>query len=118
MYTPAFIEKKIGSEKIGFHFGMGSFNLFCEIRGIELNDLEKEFAKNQMSGIADMLFCAYKFNLLRRDLEVKHNRFNAYDWLDQMSEKDLNDIMKVFSKAQVLGKKLNGEDESAKDVKK
>jgi hypothetical protein len=112
MYTPAKITKKIGKESITFYFGIGAFHIFCENRGIELSDIAKEFgneknpAKDQMGALADILCAAANFNLLARNEESKYNKYNAFVWIEQMISNDLDDIMNVVGKVQILGKRV------------
>ena len=110
MYTPAKITKKFGTESITFYFGIGAFHLFCEKRGIELTEIQKEFgnektpAKDPMGALADILCAAANFNLLSNNEEEKYTKYNAFVWIEMMSEKDLEQIMNVVGKVQVLGK--------------
>jgi len=117
MYTPAQITKKIGKESLTFHFGMGAFHLFCELRNILLTDIQQEFEKDQMGSLADLLYSTAKFNLLLKDIEPDFNRYTAFTWIDQMDEKTLNEIMETFSKAQILGKSLGGNGKSSRVTK-
>jgi len=108
MYTPAQITKKIGKDTLTFHFGMGAFHIFCEERKIDLQDIQKEFERDQMGALADILHATAKFSLLLKGEEPTFNRYTAFTWIDQMGEKDLNDIMDTFSKAQLLGQGVSG----------
>lgn len=114
MYTPAYIEKKINSEMIGFHFGMGAFHIFCETRKINLDKIQDEFEKDNMGAMSDLLYSAAKFNLLLKGKDVPFNKYTAMTWLDVLTEKDINEIMEVFSKSQIMGKKLIEEEKGAK----
>ena len=106
MYTPAKITKKIGKESITFYFGIGAFHIFCEKRGITLSELQNEFngKKDSMGALADILCSAANFNLLAKNEDSKYNEYNAFVWIEQISENDLEDIMGVIGKVQVLGK--------------
>lgn len=108
MYTPAKITKKIGKESITFWFGSGAFNIFCEKRGIELEEIEAEFKKDKFGSLADILASAANFNLLVNNEPEKYNRYTAFNWIDQMNESDLNEIMKTLEKVQMLGHSLSG----------
>ena len=118
MYTPAKITKKIGKESITFYFGIGAFHIFCEKRGVELADIQNEFgtekkpAKDQMGALADILCAGANYNLLAKNEDEQHTRYNAFAWIDQMSETDLTDIMGTLSKVQILGKGVVGNHQS------
>ena len=112
MYTPAKVTKKIGKESVTFYFGSGAFNIFCEHRGIELEEIQEEFKKDKLGSLADILTSAANFNLLVADKEAKYKRWHAFEWIDQISEKDLGDIMTTLEKVQMLGQSLSGNGKS------
>lgn len=112
MYTPAKLTKKIGKESITFWFGIGAFHIFCIQRDVKLEEIQKEFQSDQMGSLADMLSAAANFNLLCSNENEKYNRYTAFNWIEQMTENDLNDIMDTLSKVQVLGQGVSGNHQS------
>lgn len=105
MYTPAKITKKIGKESITFYFGLGAFHLFCEKRGIELEEIESQLGKDSKDptgALADLFCSAANFNLLALGEEEKYNRYMAFVWIEQMTDEDLKNITNVMSKSQQL----------------
>lgn len=112
MYTPAKITKKIGKESITFYFGMGSFHEFTQARNIQLEEIQDEFQRDQMGALADILSTSANFNLMVLGEEAKYNRAIAFTWIDQMTEKDLTDIMNTLSKVQILGQGASGNQKS------
>lgn len=112
MYTPAKITKKIGKDSITFYFGMGAFHMFCEQRKIKLEDIQSEFEKDQMGSLVDILYAAAKFDLLVKGEEPKFNRYTAFTWIDQMTDKDLTDIMDTLGNVQILGQGVSGNQKS------
>jgi len=112
MYTPAKLTKKIGKESITFWFGIGAFHIFCEQRKVKLEEIQDEFTKDQMGSLADILSAASNFNLLTNNEPEKYTRYNAFVWIEQMTEQDLNDIMNTLSKVQILGQGVAGNQKS------
>jgi len=110
-YTPAYVEKKIGKEKVGFYFGMGTFYLFSKTRGCDFKDMQDEFKKDELGAMADMLYAAAQFNNLEKGLNLDINRYTAFVWMDQMTEEELNDIMDTMAEVQLLGQKLSTDEE-------
>lgn len=108
MYTPAKITKKIGKESITFYFGIGAFHIFCKHRKIPLDKIQDEFKGDQMGFLAEILTAAANFNLLVKGQEEKYTHYKAFEWIDQMAEQDLTDIMETLSKVQILGKGVVG----------
>lgn len=112
MYTPAKITKKIGKESITFYFGIGAFHIFCNSRKIQIEEIQDEFQRDQMGSLADVLTASANFNLLVKGEEEKYTRYIAFTWIDQMTEKDLADIMDTLSKVQILGQGVSGNQKS------
>jgi len=83
--------------------------MFCEKRGVQLEDIESEFKKDNMGALADILSAGANFNLLVNDEAEKYSRAKAFLWIEMMTEKDLEDIMATLEKVQVLGKKTMNE---------
>lgn len=104
-----FVSKKINGKDVGFKFGTNAFALVSEMRGVELDELDKVLGS--VSGIRDLIYCAAKAHLLAKGEDVYFNEFTVGDWLDDMAQKDYEDIIGALDHTKVLGNKLTPDEE-------
>ena len=103
-----YIEKKLNGKTIGIKFGTNAFALLCEKHGIELTEVDTVL--NDVVGVRDLIFCAAKAASLSKGDEVWFNEYMIGDWLDDMTQKDYDDIISTIDNAKVLGNLVNAEE--------
>lgn len=102
-----YIEKVIGDRSIGFKFGTGLYKRITRDQGIELYEIDKYLKKlDEYDRMVELFYFAAMFAADINEEIADFNRANVEEWLDELSIKDIEDIMKVFNESKIRGKKI------------
>jgi len=101
-----FTEINIEGDLVPLKFGMNAFLLFCELRGIELDQLDKVLAKADPGVLRDMTFCGNKAASLSRGIEpFFKNKEEIGDLLDE-NPGFITAVVEAMMNARVFGQSL------------
>lgn len=103
-----YIEKQIGDQSRGFKFGTGLYKRISRDHEIELFEIDKHL--QQLDGYDRMVELFYYAAAFAADINeqiIDFNRANVEEWLDELSAKDIDDIMNVFNDSKIRGKKIS-----------
>jgi len=98
-----YLEITIDGQAYGLKFGTNAIALFCELHGIELHELAMV---NDAAAVRDLIWCAGKSWSLSKDEKFPFNQYQIGDWLDSISEKEMNRILKAIDKTKIAGKEI------------
>ena len=97
-----YIEKLYGKQKIALKFGNNAFELLCKMydskKVLDVGNILQE-----VGGERDLIYCAGRAASLSAGKEFKFNKYQIGDWLDDMSQKDYEDIVEALTEAKIMG---------------
>lgn len=103
------IIKLIDGKERGFSFGMNCWSEFCKLHNIgpdQLGSFDSDSLGLEM--IRDILYCAALAWCESNDQPIDFNKFTVGDWIDEMEQKDFQEILSTMTSSRLLGKNLNG----------
>ena len=89
----------IGGKDRPLKFGTNQSAKYCEIRGLSLVEMQEELsdiANSDGGSIRDLLYSALWAGCMTDKLEVDFNRYDLGDWVDEMSQDELNKCFQVL----------------------
>jgi len=101
-----YIEAEIGGEIRPLKFGMGAWEIFVEITGIQLVDVGELAQSNPMKFSASIIYAGLKQAALAQDKSFDYNPRVIYDWIDELDQSIYNEIMQAVGKSKVIGKTM------------
>ena len=106
-----YTEKTMFGKKVAIKFGTNAFDMLCEMHGYDdMSGIDKVMAK--AAGIRDLIFCAAKAASLSNGKELKLNKYQIGDWLDDAPQSDYDDILKAIESTKILGAGVEVKEES------
>lgn len=95
---------KIGGQLRPIKFGTNATHLFCQQRGIKLSEFNELFnaeklAKLEIDGseIRDLIWAGLKAAALSNGEDVDFTEWTVGDWIDDLTEDEMTNIINVFS---------------------
>lgn len=95
---------KIGGKERTFHFGMGFLGLFIENTDTTMETLETDISKNPFKVLPELMYYSLSYGYIRKDLEVKFNKYDVSDWIDEDGGVDSKSVTEFINK---LGESMN-----------
>ncbi|MDD3665396.1 MAG: hypothetical protein PHQ65_09040 [Bacteroidales bacterium] len=89
-------------------FGMNAFYLFCEMRNIELTDVDKVFAKSHIFALRDLTFCAIVSEARFAGVEPLITSPEVVGNIMDEDSEVVSSLLKAFMSAKVAGVSLPG----------
>ncbi len=94
---------KIGGKLRPIKFGTNATHLFCQKRGIKLKEFNELFAAEKLanleidgSEIRDLIYSGLAAACLSLGEEVDFNEWTVGDWIDDLDESGLAEILNTF----------------------
>lgn len=84
---------KIGGKDRPIKFGTNQSSRYCEIRDIDLPQMQDELsdlANSDGSAIRDLLYSALWAGCKTAKIEVDFDRYDLGDWIDEMDQKEMD----------------------------
>lgn len=100
----------IGGEDRPIKVGVNQTIIYCELRGVPINQIDKDvqkIAKGESSGaeIRDLLYSALKDGARAAKLDFPYTPEDIGDWMDSISSEDMQGFMGELIGAAPKGKK-------------
>lgn len=93
----------IGGKSRPIKFGTNATHLFCNKRGIKLNEFNDLFSPQRLqameidgSEIRDLIWAGLAAACYSLGEEVDFNEWTVGDWIDEMTEEDMATVLGVF----------------------
>lgn len=108
--------KNIGGRELGFKFTLLTITKYCEIRGIDFSDYDKDMAEN-FNVSSNVLFRA-AVDVYSQG-KVKLSEYEMDDLFEQMTNEDYTDLMEAYHEGMMsaLGK-MGAKSSGKQDAKK
>ncbi|MCX7099919.1 MAG: hypothetical protein NTX38_00085, partial [Methylobacter sp.] len=76
-------------------FGIGPSRILCDDKGITITDMQT-LDINEL--VQDMVYASLKFDCLLKDDEVDFNKYEVYQWINDMDQATFQKIFETFIK--------------------
>jgi hypothetical protein len=84
-------------------FGIGPSRILCEEKGIPVSDMHT-LDINEL--VQDMIHASLKFDSLLQGLEPDFNKYEVYEWINDMAQETFQKIFEVFIKTRTVGRSI------------
>tara|TARA_R110000751_G_scaffold53310_1_gene115558 strand:+ start:632 stop:1006 length:375 start_codon:yes stop_codon:yes gene_type:complete len=99
---------KLGGVSRTLHFSMNFWVELTEHLDISLQELGEAFGdKMALSGIRGIIYCGMLAYDKENGNEIKYNVYDVGNWLEDLNQEDVGNIMRVMTETKVLGNQLN-----------
>lgn len=84
-------------------FGIGPSRILCEDKNISVSDMSS-LDINEL--VQDMIYASLKFDSLLQGKEPDFNKYEVYEWINNMSQETFQNIFDVFVKTRTIGRSI------------
>lgn len=118
MNNSGYINIEIGGKPRGLKFGLNAWIEFNKLTGLDVSDLQDAFIGIKgMGSIRALVYAGLKCVCDIKGEALDFNEAQVGEWLDEMSQESIAEIINAVMDSQLLGVKLN-EQGVKKKVKK
>ena len=109
---------KLGGRERTLHFSMNFWANFTEIMKVPLDKIGDLFSGGvSISAIRALVYSAILANDQEQGNEIDYNQFKVGDWLEDMDQNELEEMIGAMMESRILGNDLNmGIDRQEKKV--
>lgn len=98
---------KIGRKKYLLKFGTNSTAIFCEEKEIGFQDFQDRMSNMSIMDLRDFIWAAAVAGCHTKQKEVDFDRMDVGDWIDDMADDELEQILNVIEISQDPGETKN-----------
>tara|TARA_Y100001972_G_scaffold127052_1_gene182689 strand:+ start:758 stop:1129 length:372 start_codon:yes stop_codon:yes gene_type:complete len=99
---------ELGGKKRTLHFSMNFWVELTQHLDISLQELGEAFNdKMALSGIRGIVYCGLLTYDRENKIQVDYDVYDVGNWLEDLSQDDVNDIMQSMTESKLLGNELN-----------
>lgn len=101
------VKEKLTIEFLGIprtlRFGIGPSRILCQNKGITISEMNT-LDVNEL--IQDMIVASLEFDCLINEKEIDFNKYQVYDWINDMEQEQFQAIFQVYLETKVVGKSV------------
>lgn len=86
-------------------FGIGPSRILCEEKGITVNQMH---TLDTSELVQDIIFASLKFECYLNDKPVDFNKWEVYQWINDMEQATFQAIFDIFIKTRTVGQSIYG----------
>tara|TARA_Y100001973_G_scaffold24685_1_gene36857 strand:- start:4576 stop:4962 length:387 start_codon:yes stop_codon:yes gene_type:complete len=111
---------ELGGKKRTLHFSMNFWAELTDHLNISIQEIGEAFNnKMAISGIRGIVYCGMLAYDKENKNEISYNVYDVGNWLEDLTENDITNMMQVMTESKILGNKLNaGIDRTQKKIQR
>tara|TARA_Y100001951_G_scaffold34969_1_gene27581 strand:- start:4721 stop:5092 length:372 start_codon:yes stop_codon:yes gene_type:complete len=99
---------ELGGKKRTLHFSMNFWAELTDHLNISIQEIGEAFNnKMAISGIRGIVYCGMLAYDKENKNEISYNVYDVGNWLEDLTENDITNMMQVMTESKILGNKLN-----------